>query len=504
MKTLQSKKILLFGIIGFFIQACSDEVPLPDTTSELAQHLSRRIDFHESTARLSFDGEDDLINAIEDDEFSLPSSHSTYSIEGDNNTFVSMTSPMVSADGEILEQTYYEYLGYDTLVPNENFAKLLNINGELEVGIDVIKITPEGTYRFEKEYEDEFKSFYTSNSRNLGTQIDSIRNKINDHIILYRTFEEDPKRYPLFSEGDNTFYPDSIFGDDDDLREIIPGDPFFPGPLSTYGYSEPNINSFPTFSADRKTKLGKFIQSLIGASKSHHVKFNDKRRITGKFYFYNYGVYSEIGVSGYTEKKNWIGWSKTSSDEIRVGWSGVVLKSQVDNSYRMAMQNVRSVAYDPIRNTTINGKNYKTATLIMPEIKSDLKSKLIAAGANAVYDYIKQKLTKPSDLDKVEAFIVASPDEVYFTIPAEKVAHNDVKKYCHVFKKEWCVPNIGFSLKTGFFIGQINKNNVSEIGPWVNTAINCIKQEKTELVGGEVYICARYSTVWKGMKIQKK
>jgi hypothetical protein len=35
---------------------------------------------------------------------------------------------------EDVEIDYYTVLGYDTLIPNQNFAKLFNKHGELEVG----------------------------------------------------------------------------------------------------------------------------------------------------------------------------------------------------------------------------------------------------------------------------------------------------------------------------------------------------------------------------------
>lgn len=41
--------------------------------------------------------------------------------------------------------TLYKGLGYDELVPNENFARLLNAHGEIRVGETIYKISPRGT-----------------------------------------------------------------------------------------------------------------------------------------------------------------------------------------------------------------------------------------------------------------------------------------------------------------------------------------------------------------------
>lgn len=59
----------------------------------------------------------------------------------------------INSPATIGDVTYYEALGYDSLVPNINLACLLNSKGEVEVGLNVIKIAPEGTYIFPKEYE---------------------------------------------------------------------------------------------------------------------------------------------------------------------------------------------------------------------------------------------------------------------------------------------------------------------------------------------------------------
>lgn len=50
--------------------------------------------------------------------------------------FVSLVSPI---PGNAEGSTYYESLGYDSLVPNINFAKLLNIQGEMEVKDRIVK-----------------------------------------------------------------------------------------------------------------------------------------------------------------------------------------------------------------------------------------------------------------------------------------------------------------------------------------------------------------------------
>lgn len=56
-------------------------------------------------------------------------------------------------------QTYCEYLGYDTLVPDIGFAKLLNSKGEIAVSNTIARIRPEGTYIYDVNFR---------NSINMG------------------------------------------------------------------------------------------------------------------------------------------------------------------------------------------------------------------------------------------------------------------------------------------------------------------------------------------------
>lgn len=117
------------------------------------------------------------------------------------------------------------------------------------------------------------------------------------------------------------------------------------------------------------------------------MNFSKKRRVRGSFYFYNYGVYAEIGVQGWTDKKNWIGWSKTASDELRVGWDKVVLKKSVPDYYKQSLKDLNSIVYYPPQYMDVNGQRVNVATLAMPDYKNTLKDKVTAQGVKALYDF---------------------------------------------------------------------------------------------------------------------
>lgn len=500
--TIQFILISIVSIVASTISGCNDKDDILFREVKMISPQSRSIEEPDSSLRLSFDNEDELLQAIDID--SDDGEISTFSVTNTtvkNPKFVSMMAQKPIALNDAKTITYYEALGYDTLVPNVKFAKLLNINGEMEVGSDVIKITPRGTYRYNKAFEKEFNALYSNNQNLVGSPIDSISNRINDHIVLYRTFQESSQSYGVLSNGDETEYSDSYFGDDDIEEKAN-----MSLALTRSTYPEPDFNSFASFSADKKTWIGKFIQSIIGATKTHTINFSQKRRVRGSFYFYNYGVYAEIGVKGWTDKKNWIGWSKTACDELRVGWKHVVLKTTYPDNFKKSMQDIKSMAYVPPQYTEINGKRYNTATLIMPDYKPGLKDKILKQGVKALYDFLKSELKTASELEKIEAFLVATRTEVLFVAAPQDVVKYNTKYYCHVFNKQWMDFTIGWSNQGGFFFGNsgLNQNNVSQIGPWVNTVVSTFNQKKTKLVGGEVYVCARFGDIWKGMKIIKK
>ena len=360
----------------------------------------------------------------------------------------------------------------------------------MQVSQEIIKITPNGTYRFPAQYEKECLEYIKEHPNAKGILVAKDIYRISDKISLINTFAINPNNYSLISDGNYTELPDDYFDETLATRASIP---------------EPNFNDFQIFSADKKTIVGKIIQNIIGSTKTSTIKFNKKRRVRGSFYFYNYGVYGEIGVKGWTDKKNKIGWSKTASDELRVGWRNVLLKYSLPNKYKESLKGVKDVAYYPPKYIDINGKRANAATLIMPDLPVSLKDKIIAKGVKAAYDYIRSKFgQKATDFDKADACILATPSELYFIVDNGDVIKRGEKSYCHVFAKNYMQFTIGWSNTGGFFLGSINQNNYTQLGSWFNTIKDAMNQEKVTLVGGEVYVCARFGNDWRGMKIIKK
>lgn len=506
MKIKELCRIIVYTLfIGVSLMSCSDDMVPPEEMGSfpLTRSVAEEAD---STVRLAFSDELALSEAISSmqDEMegtSVTSVQKVQSATPSNPKFISMMAMQPVSDVTQPRLTYYEALGYDSLVPNPKFAQLLNTRGEVEVGNEIIKITPKGTYRFPKQDAQDCIEFISQNPNVEGQRVSDDTYKLNEKVTLIKTFQEKDADYSLLSMGNYIDLPDDFFGDDDDDSDT---------PLLTSTRSsipEPDFNGFQTFSADRKTLIGKLIQNIIGSTKACTVNFNKKRRVRGSFYFYNYGVYGEIGVKGWTDRKrkHWFGWTKVNCDELRVGWRNVILKLPLSSDLKKALSGNKDIGYLPPQNVNINGKVANTATLVMPEIPKDLKSKIIAQGVKAIYNYAKSKWgNKAKDLDKADACIIATPSELQFVANDDDIVKYNTKSYCHVFAKNFMYFNIGWSNTNGFFLNNVTQHNVSQLGAWLKMIIGLFNQKHITLTSGEVYVCARFGNEWRGMKIVKK
>ncbi len=245
------------------------------------------------TNRLSFNTREEVLQAIQ-----------AFDEKGDCDILVK--NPNFVSYAKVMEKGYNKgiqkvsditndnlTLALDSLLPNKSFAALLNPEGEIALNDTIFKITPNGTYKFHKSKEKEFYELYSTNPNMKGDQLSEEYYEIAYGIYRYDTFKE------VVQEVSPNVEPSYVTG-------------YLKVASSTN--SEPDFNSFPTYNAERHTFFGKIVESIIGGTKSYEVDFktNSDKRLKGKFYFYNYGIYAETGVTGTTQRKRWIGWSDTS------------------------------------------------------------------------------------------------------------------------------------------------------------------------------------------------
>lgn len=408
---------------------------------------------------------------------------------------------MPNQNSEIDPISYYEYLGYDTLVPNPKFAQYLNINGEVIVQDSLVKITPEGTFIVHLSKEEELRKYLSSTKTHTGRQISNQTYQIAGFIKFIKTFETNKNDYTFISEGEYEPLPEDYF-EEESIDAQDAGD----NVISSYASSnEPDFSKFSIFSANSHTILGKIMQNIIGSTKSHKVDYNSKRRLKGSFYFYNYGVYGEIGVKGWTDKKNWLNWSKTASEELRVGWKNVVIDIPMTDDMKNAVSGMKALAYQAPLPVNIDNRNVATATLLMPETPPDFWDKVIAQGTKWIINFIKNKYgaAKAKDIEKSQAFVIATPTKLRFVANDQDVIRYGENSYCHVFANEYANFTIGWTNTNGYYLNDVNLSDAGQISTWIKSIIKLITRDHMTLVSGEVYVCAKLGGEWRGMKIIK-
>ena len=212
----------------------------------------------------------------------------------------------------------YEAFGYDELVPETDFAKLLNVKGEIEVNDTVYKVSKTGTYFFQSSLYDHFANNLEKYEVSQGSKVADKTFLMDEGIYRYETFDS-----IVSAESADSDLPDSI---PENMNA-----PYTP-PLKTSYAEEVPWSKLPAYDADAKTIVGKIWQSLFGRNKSYVYQISKNRRVRGKFYYYNYRVHASTGALVEMQKKNWIGWSGTEAEGLTVNWHNIVFETKYQSS----------------------------------------------------------------------------------------------------------------------------------------------------------------------------
>lgn len=391
--------------------------------------------------------------------------------------------PLLVENGKPI--TYYEALGYDTLVPNVNFARVLNIKGEVCVDSTVVRITPAGTFSFplsdKRECEDFINNYDVNSIPDIPGQY-----TLNSKVTLTRTYSDASLEGTGWSTTSNNEEIDTI-------QYEING--------------EPNFDSFSEFVAGSKTWFGKLIESIIGSNSAHSVYYADSNyRLRGKFYFYDYFIYAETGVTGWTDKKHGLFWKKEICDELRIGWRRIRIRYKVDKYFEGSIMAIPSPIYVPPQEVIIEGRKVNMAVLVLPEYSLDMKEKLTQHGIQALFNIIRSKygVNLPYSFSDAQGCIVATPKYIYCELDNQDIVKFSTKKLNYVFFNSWLSFNIGWSNRCGFFFNNINQNNYNQVLPWISMVFKNVNGNPATLLSGEVYVCGRFGTSWRGMKIRKR
>lgn len=202
--------------------------------------------------------------------------------------------------------TLYDLLGYDELVPNENFARLMNIHGEFQVGEMIYKVSPRGTYYFLEKDLDYFESSYSEFEQVNGTQ------------IAERTYHM----------GQSVYRYDTFLNPEDMLIE--------------------------TKAVTMETHVG--TASQVFENQIFYNNYTDGRRMKTRVYNHDYVVYQERGAYVKLQKKAWIGWSDMSAEGLGLSWNNIIMTKNYDGNNGKPLSGQRPVANNPFV-IQFNGKS---------------------------------------------------------------------------------------------------------------------------------------------------
>ncbi|MBE6263690.1 MAG: hypothetical protein E7104_07030 [Prevotella sp.] len=185
--------------------------------------------------------------------------------------------------------TYYEALGYEDLVPNENFAKLLNNKGEIVVDDSLYRITPIGTFCSDTLHYKDIDECYCEmlNSEDTVPVAKNHSIKISPTVTFYNSFAD--------AHQEDVTAPSSRAG-----------------------------SCIPLMYCDYKSSgvISKWLRKIIGDRSTKEFEYISKRRINASLYDYNYGVYYESGALVYATRKRGgffrkiNGWKDIDAEEL--------------------------------------------------------------------------------------------------------------------------------------------------------------------------------------------
>lgn len=271
---------------------------------------------HSSPAIMAFSSAKDLLDRINEGECSqtkavdeiLPanlfSRYSEIDIENDPLLAFEVSRGVCKENG-----TLYKILGYDELVPNENFARLLNIHGEIQVGETVYKISPRGTYFFPASEIELFESKYPELEGLDGETIAEKTQHLVGAIYRYDTF------FGLNNE---------MWADDVQTRAI-----------DTHVGSADEVFNNQLF---------------------YHAMSSDRRMKT-RVYNHDYVVYQERGAYVKIQKKAWLGWSDITASELGLSWNNIIMTRSYDGNNGKPLPGMNPVVLSPTT-VTFNGQTH--------------------------------------------------------------------------------------------------------------------------------------------------
>lgn len=310
----------------------------------------------------------------------------------------------------------------------------------------------------------------------------------------------------LYEISDGIYRYDTFYKEEGEINYVERSNNLDEGYQTKSGHhtgTDPNFELLDWFTADRTTWFGKIVQNMFGSTKEFSKYYpGDDRRVKGSFYFYNYVAYAEIGAQGWTDKKNWLKWSKTASEDLRVGWRNVVLVTKIPDNYRNSMNSMNNLSksVSPIQYMDIPGTMNKVnlKTMVIPNFDATRFDQVLTTGATAAFDWLKSLSSQnQTDWEQADAALVVSRTHIFTFFRDQDVRKLNSESYTHVFASQ------------SKFMISVNLTSFPQtIAEYGKSLVDIVKNTSQAayptLANGDMYVAAKFSPYWQGMRIKKR
>lgn len=399
----------LLAVLG----ACTKEIPEKAFSNENESS---------SIAILSFDSPEELWNSINEGETNRIN---TKGAEGASfsNLFMSLadvdleSDPILSYEASKRffggKETVYRALGYDELVPNENFARLLNVHGEFRVGDLIYKVSPRGTYYFPETELEQFEANYASYEESEGELVKEKTYLIAPSIYRYDTFAG-------MVDGETT--PETKVN-----------------PLSYYNWPQ------------AETHQGS--ANEVFENQIFYKEFQWNVRMKTRVYNHDYVVYQERGAYVKTQNKTWIGWwaDKTATG-LGLGWNNIIMTKPYNglNGPILSM----SPTFYGISNEQFDGSTISVYTIFAYSLPETDYPQIVSGNL----DTLRSLLLYRTGFDIIghDAVRLIGPEVVQMILPPKEIIKHNIDEIKAVFSNNVMAPSYKFAAGQFFYVGQDN------------------------------------------------
>lgn len=368
---------------------------------------------------LFFNSQSDLLEAINNPQ----SDNQPFTKASYNEFFPSLFTLVSEIDAEndpVLSYEYthyysddkdvslYKALGYNELVPNEQFAALMNARGEFRVGDTIYKVSPRGTYYFPVSDRQRFETHYAEYEKSDGELISEKTYRMDSSIYRYDTFSY---------ESDN---------DVKTKADPIPG----------YDWNN----------AD--THVGS-ANSVLNNQLFYHTMSSD-RRLKTRVYNHDYVVYQERGAYVKVQKKAWIGWSDITATELALGWRNIIMTKPYDGLHGPILPGT-AISVTPHLSDVFNGQVVSVFEIFGYNISTADYNTII----NGNWNTLRSIILRDTGYDIVghNTVRLIGADNVQAIFPANFIINQNTDEVKVVFSSNQLGPCYKFAAGQFYYVG---------------------------------------------------